>query len=35
MILNLKKMREEKNFSQQEIAEYLGITRQTYSNIEK
>ncbi len=35
MILNLKKIREEKNFSQQEIAEYLGITRQTYSNIEK
>jgi len=35
MISNLKKIREQKNLSQQEIAEHLGITRQTYSNIEK
>ncbi|MFA6256591.1 MAG: helix-turn-helix domain-containing protein [Candidatus Absconditabacterales bacterium] len=31
----IKKLREEKGFSQQQIADHLGITRQTYSNVEK
>lgn len=35
MISEIKKIREDKWFSQQQIAEHLGITRQTYSNIEK
>jgi transcriptional regulator with XRE-family HTH domain len=34
-MINIKDLREEKNFSQQQVAEHLGITRQTYSNIEK
>lgn len=32
--MKLKKMREEKNISQKEIAEMLGITQQAYSRIE-
>ena len=35
MTTNIKTLREEKWLSQQEVAERLGITRQTYSNIEK
>lgn len=35
MLANIKKLREEKWFSQQEVADHLGIVRQTYSNIEK
>lgn len=35
MVVDIKKLREEKGFSQQEVADHLGITRQTYSNIEK
>lgn len=31
----IKKLREEKWFSQQQIADHLGTTRQTYSNFEK
>lgn len=35
MISAIKKLREEKWFSQQQIADHLGTTRQTYSNFEK
>lgn len=35
MTANIKTLREEKGFSQQQVADRLGITRQTYSNIEK
>ena len=35
MTANIRKLREEKWFSQQQVAEYLGTTRQTYSNFEK
>lgn len=35
MISIIQKLREEKWFSQQQVAESIGITRQTYSNIEK
>ncbi len=33
-MLKLKKLREEKNISQQELAIALGITQQAYSRIE-
>ncbi len=34
-MLNLQKIRKEKNIKQEEVAKLLGITRQTYSHIEK
>jgi len=32
--LNLKKIRERNNFSQQDVADYVGVERKTYSNWE-
>lgn len=34
-MIDIKKVREEKNKTQSDVAELLGITRQTYSRIEK
>jgi putative transcriptional regulator len=35
MNTNIKKLREKKGLTQQKVAETLGITRQTFSKMEK
>jgi len=35
MTQNIEKFRKEKRLTQDEVAKYLGITRQTFSKLEK
>jgi len=35
MIANIEKFRKDKKLTQDEVAKYLGITRQTFSKLEK
>lgn len=35
MIANIESLRKQKNLSQDDIAKHLGITRQTFSKLEK